>query len=362
MALIEPRFERAVRELIDRVLPEARVEALDALGGEGESGALKATGYGEPVCISVRTAEGERRRFVLRGATANAYGHDRRADRFAEVVLDYDTFGEVPRHVRPLALFALGEDGFVRLSDSCEPFLLTSYADGTPYAEDLVRLAREPLVRPLDFDRCDALADYLVALHREGAHSPTAYARAVRDLVGSGEGIFGVVDGYPPDTPAAPPARLKAIEERVLDWRWRLRERARPLRRAHGDFHPYNVLFQEGTEFALVDASRGCLADPADDVTAMAINYVFFALDQPRAWETLGPLWRRFWSRYEERSGERELREVIAPYLAWRGLVVASPRFYPGLSEGSRDALLAWIEASLELDTFDPGSAEELFR
>jgi hypothetical protein len=111
-----------------------------------------------------------------------------------------------------------------------------------------------------------------------------------------------------------------------------------------------------------VDASRGCRADPADDVTALCINYVFFALDQPRAWETLGPLWRRFWARYEAGAQDPELREVVAPYLAWRALVVGSPRFYPGLSEGSRDALFGWIEAALDADTFDPDSAEALFR
>src|SRR5690606_13915468 len=124
----------------------------------------------------------------------------------------------------------------------------------------------------------------------------------IRDLVGSGEGIFGIVDAYGPDVPAAPPERLRAIERGALEWRRRLRERSERLSRTRGDFHPFNVLLDEtedGERLALLDASRGCMGDPADDVTCMAINYVFFAVEHPRAWRGgLGQLWQRFWDVY----------------------------------------------------------------
>jgi hypothetical protein len=183
----------------------------------------------------------------------------------------------------------------------------------------------------------------------------------VRDLVGHGEGIFGMIDGYPDDTPGAPAQRLRGIERRALEWRWRLRGHEDRLARIHGDFHPFNVVFDEGTSFSLVDASRGCAGDPADDVTAMAVNYLFFAVSRPASWPALGALWRRFLSSYLEASGDRELLEVAPPYLAWRALVVSSPRFYPHLPARSRDRLLAWIERLLEAPRLDPGSADELF-
>ena len=166
-----------------------------------------------------------------------------------------------------------------------------------------------------------------------------------------------MIDGYPPGTPGASRARLEALEHHALDWRHRLAPRSHRLATIHGDFHPFNVVFQSGAAFRLLDASRGCAGDPADDVSAMAINYVFFAVDHPGAWPALRPLWKRFFALQED----PELYEVIAPYLAWRALVVASPAFYPNLSGQARDRILSLAEHALEAPFFDPEWADEVF-
>jgi len=118
-------------------------------------------------------------------------------------------------------------------------------------------------------------------------------------------------------------------------------------------------VFDRDGSLALLDASRGCAGDPADDLTALAVNYVFFALEAPGAWRGgLGGLWHRCWQRYVDATGDRELLEVAAPWLAWRALVVANPRWYPGLSARGRDALLAWVERVLDAPALDPASAD----
>src|SRR5262249_3545255 len=144
-----------------------------------------------------------------------------------------------------------------------------------------------------------------------------------------------------------------------LDWRSRLRARVERLTTVHGDFHPFNIVFGSGADFTLLDASRGCAGDAADDVAALAINFVFFALDHEGAWtRTLGRLWRRFFAVYLDDSGDRALLDVIAPFLAWRGLVVACPAFYPQLPGAARDRLLALVERALEAPRFDPAWAD----
>ncbi len=58
----------------------------------------------------------------------------------------------------------------------------------------------------------------------------------------------------------------------------------------------------------------------------MAVNFLFFAIEDGEAWRSaFGPLWREFWSRYLERTGDQELLAVAAPFLAWRLLVLACP-------------------------------------
>ena len=365
----QARVPGGLQELLAALFPgseliAARALAVDDAEGSDESGTAKAAGYGQPLRLTLRERGGEIRQLVFHTASANPYGHDRRADRADELLLAYDTFNSIPDHTRALDVGAIRRDGhLVSLRDAGEFYLISSFAPGSPYAEDLRRVASEGVAGELDLARCDALAGYLARLHTPIDDRPVAYRRSVRDLIGSGEGIFGVIDGYPPDAPGAPPERLRAIEARAAEWRWRLRDADTRLTRTHGDFHPFNVVFDRGAVPAVLDASRGCAGDPADDVTAMALNYVFFALDRPRSWALgLGPLWRRFWSRYLHERPDPALLAVAPPYLAWRGLVMASPAFYPGLPAASRDALLGLVERALEVGRFDPAAAESLFQ
>jgi hypothetical protein len=113
--------------------------------------------------------------------------------------------------------------------------------------------------------------------------------------------------------------------------------------------------------FKLLDASRGGVGDPADDLTAMAINYVFFAVEHPGAWRAgLGPLWRTFLEAYLSAADDEEVHETAPPFLAWRGLVVASPRFYPGLSASARDAILCFVERVLDRGFLSVDDADEV--
>jgi hypothetical protein len=303
--------------------------------------------------VTVRERGGATRAFVFRTEVPNEFGHDRLSDRMDEALVAWDLFNRTPGHVRALDVGAIAQDGrLVSLRGTGEPYLVTEWVEGSLYADDLRRIAREAALGPLDLARAAALADGLVTLHAERLDDPPAWRRAVRDLLGHGEGIFGMIDGYPQGTPAAPPERLRAIEERCLDWRWRLRGRTDRLARTHGDFHPFNVVFRpdgDGTSLALLDASRGGRGDPADDLTAMSVNYVFFAAEHRRAWgRALRPLWRTFWERWLAGARDPGALETAPPFLAWRALVVASPRFYPGLSPGARDLLLGLAERALD--------------
>ena len=194
----------------------------------------------------------------------------------------------------------------VPLGSAEELFMLAEFVDGAEYADDLLKLRAGQPLAALDETRADALCDYLVEIHRVAGPDPGLYVRRVRELLGHGECIFGVADSYPGEEKL-----LEEIEKRCVEWRWRIKGRTHRLRQVHGDFHPWNILFRTGADFSVLDRSRGEWGEPADDVTCLALNYLFFSLQRSGRLEgAFERLWRRFWERYLERCADRDLAEV----------------------------------------------------
>jgi len=334
-----------------------RAVRVTALGG-GRQGD-KGYGYGIPLRVDYELG-GEARRAVVESVRPGPFGHEHMADRAQSLLWAHDAFGKLPRHVASLDVGAVRSSGeLVPLGSAEELFMLAEFIEGREYADDLLRLRAGGDARTLDAERADALCDYLVGIHRVPGTDPGLYARRVRELLGHGECIFGVVDAYPANGPV-PAATLHAIERRCLEWRWTLKPRAHRLRQVHGDFHPWNILFRAGADFGVLDRSRGEWGDAADDLTCLTLNYLFFSLQRSGRLEgEFERLFRGFWDRYLARSGDAELLEVAAPFFAFRGLVMASPVWYPALDAAIRAKLLRFVLNVLAAPRFEPARAND---
>ena len=67
-----------------------------------------------------------------------------------------------------------------------------------------------------------------------------------------------------------------------------------------------------------------------------------------------------FFRTYFCRSQDLDLPEVIAPFYAWRALVLASPLWYPDVSPAVRDQLLSFVERLLDGHDFTPEHIDDL--
>jgi len=315
---------------------------------------LKQFGFGKPIFVQFQMAGGEKG-VVLHRIRKNAFGREREDDRVSAVWLDYQTFNDLPRHVPALDKMIRTEGGEIfSIKDAVEMLLLTDYRPGELYVHDLTRIREEGKLRPLDEARAEALAGYLAEIHQKEGHNEKLWIRRLRDLIGHGEGVMGLTDNYPNHLPFTDADELRLIEEQVNRWRWHLKPLHHRLRQVHGDFHPFNVLFELGLNFHVLDRSRGAWGEPADDVSCMSINYLFFSLQVHGRLE--GPfklLHKRFWETYFDLRPDHEMLEVIQPWLAWRALVLASPVWYPDIEQEVRRKLLNFARNVLVSQRYD---------
>lgn len=367
MAELDPR--RIQRYLEHRLGQPVRIVRLEVLGKEPGDTDLKGYGYGVPVKVDYEHA-GAARSAVLETITPGPFGHEHMADRAQILLWSHDTFNRLPRHVRSLDVGGFTRDGsLVSIGDVEEFFILNEFVPGGGYHADLERLRDGGGLAAHDLARADALCDYLVEIHSVRGPDPSLYIRRLRELVGHHECIMGILDSYPGEFDGLSSDMLEDIERALVEWRWRLKRYAHRLRQVHGDFHPWNILFQNpdphapptaAGAFTVLDRSRGEWGDPADDVTALTINYVFFSLQRSGRLEgDLATLFARFWDRYLTSTGDDELCTVVAPFFAFRGLVVANPVWYPRLRPGLRGKLLNFVRAVLERPRFDPSRVNE---
>lgn len=343
--------------------PDARIERIEELGTEGGE---KAFGYGRVFRLSLVGAK--HRQVVVHLARRGGFGHETLADRAAEALLAYETFNGLPAHVHALDVGTVDARGrLTSLGDTEDFYLVTAYGPGEPYFLDLQRIADTGLATDEDRARCERLAEHLAKIHATKKDAPELYLRRLRDLVGHHECIAGLVDSYDSHEEEGIPGRsfFRSIEHWAIEQRHRHKGFAHRLSQVHGDYHPWNVLF-DGSGFArrltLLDRSRGEWGEPADDLAAMSINYLFFAARAGQGSDSaLASLFNRFFETYLEISNDREVLETMAPYFVWRALVVASPVWYPRLAPDVREQLFAVMERVMTRPNFEIGSLAWLF-
>jgi hypothetical protein len=301
--------------------------------------------------------------YVVKSLLSEGLGHDYPSDRAAVFLLDLDEYGNLPKHVKPLDVLAEMNDGSVKsIGGGREYYLMMEEAKGINYFHDLNAFSEKDRLAKMDMNKIRAMSSYLAGIHAVKKDSKTLYWRKLRDTVGHGECLMGVFDTYPDGTMAY--EEMADIIKKSVDWYARLKPRYERLSQIHGDFHPGNIWFtppsstpvkrdKEDVDFILLDRSRGPWGEPADDLTALAINYIFFSIkhhgDVRGAYlEGL----KMFFDEYIKASEDGEISEVVAPFFAFRGAVVANPVFYPEVTTNQRKLIFTFVHNVLDADSF----------
>jgi len=356
------KLEKYIASIYKKDVKILRVSELGAEKKEKEE--LKGFGYGVPYLIEF-LLENKTKKVVLETMRPGSFGHEHFSDRAQAILWQYSAFNKLPKHVRAVDAGAFTTDGGLKsVSDCKEFFIITELVEGKPYYMDLERIKMEKSLNKLDEERCVALSEYIAEVHAtKNTEGESLYVRRIRELLGHGECIMGLTDSYPPNLEYVDEKFLKWVEKKCIDWRWKLKKKTYRCSQVHGDYHPWNILFREGVDFTVLDRSRGEWGEPADDVTALSINYLFYSLQTYG--ELTGPfkkLFEKFWETYLRKTGDEEILTTVQPFYAWRGLVIASPIWYPNLPLEIRKKIFNFIKNVLLEEELNIKNTNEYLR
>ena len=324
---------------------------------------------GSGFLVQMQTKEGFKS-YVVKSLLPEGFGHDYPSDRAAVFLQDLEEYGNLPKHVKAMDVLAEMEDGTVKsIGGGKEYYLMMEKVEGRDYFNDLADFAGKEHLEERDIAKIRVMASYLGRIHAVKKESKTLYWRKLRDTVGHGECLMGVFDIYPDGT--LPYEEMADIVKKSVDWTYKLKPRHKRLSQIHGDFHPGNIWFREAQskeqgaeseqpEFVLLDRSRGPWGEPADDLTALAINYIFFSIKNHgdvRGAHLEGL--KLLFNEYGRLSGDQEIVEVTAPFFAFRCAVVANPVFYPDLSAEARTKIFNFARGILSAERFEVEKVNE---
>lgn len=308
--------------------------------------------HGAGFLIEIQTREGVKQ-YVIKGLFPEGLGHDYPSDRAQVFLLDLETYNDLPKHAKAIDVLAEMEDGSIKsIGGGKEYYLLMEKVEGRDYFNDLREFSKKEKLDSEDISKIKAMTSYLAEIHSVKKESRALYWRKIRDIIGHGECLMGVFDIYPDRTLSY--EEMSEIEKMCVDWRAKLKPKIHRLCQIHGDFHPGNIWFKDNSDFILLDRSRGPYGDAADDVTALCINYIFFSLMYHG--EVKGAYLEGlnlFFEEYIKQTKDNELFEVLAPFFAFRGVVVANPVFYPELSDDARNKIFRFVKSVLSSERFD---------
>lgn len=288
---------------------------------------------------------GKKQRKILKSLYKEHMGSEYPADRAQSLIMAHQTYNLLENHIKSLDVIGVKENGDISsVGDAKEFFILMDEAKGRNFFEDIKRIAAEDRFSAEDKNRIIVLAEFLAKLHKKKFKSESLYKRKLRDTIGSGASIMGVLDMYPQNLAwFSRSNQAKLVGKAVEHWS-RERYLSRRLCRIHGDFHPGNIWFGNKTSFTILDRSRGEFGEAADDITAFLINFIFYSIVYNGNFKgALTELYNIFVGKYFSLTKDKEMSRVASPYWAFRTIVVCNPHphFYPNSFFGNGSKALA---------------------
>ena len=347
------------RSVIKNYLEAKERSRVNILSYEKLGSGWHGTGYKIRYKVQGTRDKGKTKEVVIRTLMPEGFSHDYLSDRAKVFILQHEMSKSIPGHVKSLDVSGYSKSNeLISLGDIKEYFQVVEVAGGRSYSEDFSRIKKTGVLNDEDRKKALLISDYLVQLHGKKYKGTADEERSIRrrhtrDAIGHGEMMMGVIDTYPDDFQFITKDGLSELICKTVKFREKIKDVPFVPRRIHGDFHPGNILFDK-KKIIVLDASRELYGDAGDDVCAMAINYIWFAVMQSGEFGgSFSELFRLFWDNYMKKTNDELIQKTAGVHFAFRGVVVAHPVFYSDQSDDTRKKMIKFVNNVLDSEMFD---------
>lgn len=300
------------------------------------------------------------KRIVMKGLEGLNFGHDYPSDRAQVLLLANSTYNKLQNHVKATDVVGESKDRLISIGNAYEFYLLMEEAKGESYFDDLNKIF-EKGIDDKDREKAKFLAKFLASIHKKPNLkedvAKSLYRRKIRDTIGHGECLMGIIDIY--DKEIFLGINLTDIASEAVKRGGKIKDKFKRLAVIHGDFHPGNIWF-DGDNLTVLDRSRGEYGEPADDISCFIMNYLHYSIRKYGKFDCeFMELTKIFMDEYLKLTNDYEIFEVMSVFFAFRSVVVANPLFYKDNDE-VKIKLLKFGRNVLNYDKFEIEKVNEM--
>lgn len=336
------------KENIKKILEEIYHQRVEILKISKLGSGFMATGFR----VDFRIKK-EIKKIVIRVLNPVDFSNDYPPDRMASFWIQHHSAKSLPHHIKSLGIIGIEKNSSAVSVDHFHEFLqVLEWAEGEEYSVDLERILKENHATKQDLKRVIMLSNYLARVHQKKYKGPqdqalSLYKRHTRDYIGS-RFVLDVLDTYPLEISFTTWNKLHQLVFEIFKYREKFKNNFQRLSKIHGDIHPGNIRFYTENKFTVLDASRAIWGEPADDVSCLGINYLWYALKQTGSFKgVFRELFDAFWNNYLEKTEDQEIARIMPLFIAIRGIVLKHPLYF-SVDDSIRRKLLAFSFKALK--------------
>ena len=266
-----------------------------------------------------------KKRLILKSLIKEGFTHDYLSDRAASLIRAHEDYNLMENHVKSEDVIANKDGRLTSIGNAKEFYILMQEARGKDFFNDFDKIKKTKILDSEIKKKIMNISDFLVKIHKKKHKSSSIYRRKMRETISGNGSIIEMLDFHSDENFIRFEKKWFEILKQIIRY-WRIsRNMDYRLCEVHGDFHPGNIWF-ENEKLIILDRARGRFGEPADDITSFIINPIMYSLILNGKFD--GPfkeMYDIFWNNYFKKTKDREMRKIIAPYLAFKIAIVTNP-------------------------------------